>query len=60
MTLTIELEQEADGCWIAEEGIPVPDWHAREIDRRRATPAQSARPWSEVRAELVVKYNIPE
>jgi hypothetical protein len=42
------------------DGVPVPDWHAEEIDRRLANPQDSTRPWSEIRADLVAKYNLPE
>ena len=42
------------------ESIPVPDWHREEIERRLAQPVTSSRPWSEVRAELIAKYDLPK
>lgn len=39
--------------------VPVPDWHARELDRRLVHSTNATRPWSEVRAELVAKYSVP-
>jgi putative addiction module component (TIGR02574 family) len=41
-------------------GVPVPDWHVQELDRRLGAPAGTRRPWSEIRAELVKKYALPE
>ena len=42
------------------DGVPVPEWHKLELDRRRSTSSESTRPWGEVRADLVAKYNVPQ
>jgi len=40
--------------------VPVPDWHRKEIEERRARPSQPGRSWEEVRAELVIKHGLNE